>query len=412
MVHGNDVGPSYLTKKKKVLFSIQMLVMFIVISSSITSFRNVVPNYQLPEEAAVLKVAHSTLSNVPVEQQGHKIMTDNPSANSDDLNTSLLQLEEEYIFIPLQSKTCNQFGWCQDDNDDYYLRHNGKSNETSSRLPSHRKTEACLANKHLIFIGDSRVRFAYMALADYLKHRRWMKCQDQVQFNLSDLSCFLIDPNHYRKRMQSNSYNQYFNISNQMLTEMGTQEELCDCGREEPFHSTTTSENRYLRRKTPFGEIRITYLQSFKGVLQLHLDQFPPGVPFESEKARCKPGTCMQARTNISIVPAFYDIVTKLEPTHLIANAGWPDFDISCDLKQFNDAFPSVEVAYVSAPAIKRHRSRMDFEHLHKCIQNISVLDRTAMSMSGRSDWYWDKLHVLSILNRQFNVQLLEYLCG
>jgi hypothetical protein len=40
--------------------------------------------------------------------------------------------------------------------------------------------EQCLANKTVLFIGDSRVRHQFMALADFLKAGEWMKCQDCI----------------------------------------------------------------------------------------------------------------------------------------------------------------------------------------------------------------------------------------
>ena len=54
----------------------------------------------------------------------------------------------------------------------------------------------CLANKTIVFIGDSRVRYQYMNLAYFLMSSRFMRCDDHPTckkgLTQPDKDCYLI----------------------------------------------------------------------------------------------------------------------------------------------------------------------------------------------------------------------------
>ena len=44
-----------------------------------------------------------------------------------------------------------------------------------------------------------------------------------------------------------------------------------------------------------------------------------------------------------------------------------------------------------------------------KC--NCNIFDRTTMNANVPLDWYWDKVHVLGIINEEYNHRLIESIC-
>ena len=76
-------------------------------------------------------------------------------------------------------------GWClsNESNMPFYVGHEPKNAATRStrsfvRHYNHKGYERCLANKTVVFIGDSRVRYQFMYLASYLSSKKHMKCKD------------------------------------------------------------------------------------------------------------------------------------------------------------------------------------------------------------------------------------------
>jgi hypothetical protein len=61
---------------------------------------------------------------------------------------------------------------------------------------THKGYEMCLANKTIVFIGDSRVRYQYMNLAYFLMSSRFMRCDDHPTckkgLTQPDKYCYLI----------------------------------------------------------------------------------------------------------------------------------------------------------------------------------------------------------------------------
>jgi len=329
--------------------------------------------------------------------------------------------------IPLDLTKCiDNTGWCRRLNSSsfYYSKPNGylaNSSQTTAANTvlerTHAGVESCLANKHIIFIGDSRVRYQMMALLDFLQREEWMRCDDEVAANETSDSCYLINHEHHT-RMTKLAWNEWYNQSTQMITS-DNQHHVCDCFRPVPFKAQKTVENRFTQRNGAFGNINITYLQNFGGVLQIHSDSFPPYVPLnESSPNRCTPGNCSQPFDSIPLANALsgsHDILERLQPTHVIAQFGWRDHDISCDLEVFAKNHPNIEVMYISHYLTRKGRmSATPRNHTKwmKCNNHTQVFDRHMMSRNVPASWYWDNVHVLSTVNRVANTELLDVLCG
>ena len=110
--------------------------------------------------------------------------------------------------------------------DDIHRTKDGTVAEKKYR--NHAGFEKCLANKHIIIMGDSRVRYQYMALAHFLKTGQWMKCADYdsllVNHTVSP-SCFLINEHMH----QPMTWNDWYRSSTNLLQHNTKQQELCDC---------------------------------------------------------------------------------------------------------------------------------------------------------------------------------------
>jgi hypothetical protein len=215
-----------------------------------------------------------------------------------------------------------------------------------------------------------------MALAAFLKSGKWMKCQDYIGLGISDNqtdpSCFLID-----ETLNTGGWNKWYQETTQSLNSNTTQDVLCDCSRKTPFLTNTTYENRFLQRKTPFGLIKVTYLQNFLNKVRMHAE-FPPHSPFRhmDQQGRCSPGLSDQVS------------------------------QFSCDLEMFERHNPSTKMFFISHPPTFGWSTKLP---PLRC--NVSVLDRTTPAHNVPKTWYWDGHHVRSILNQEYNHMMIKKIC-
>lgn len=282
--------------------------------------------------------------------------------------------------------------------------------------------EKCLAGKTIVFIGDSRVRYQFMHLAGYLNTKRWMKCEDYHALNnsiQSEPECYLIN-----ERLGSDWISWFKNTTEMLNHDEGSrkQSSLCDCFREPAFQPSTSYENRFIKRSTPYGEINLIYLQNFENRIRMD-KEFPPFAPFDQTPKRCKTGECgMDVRVDEfdgNTNETLWNIVPKLGATHAFVNRGWEysctfeDIsDFSCTIREFERQNKDIKVYLITHPPDKIYfadpSAKFDVKKL-KC--NSDVLDRTSTNKNIPHSWYWDDLHALSILNEEYNHQLVEKIC-
>ena len=112
-------------------------------------------------------------------------------------------------------------------------------------------------------------------------------------------------------------------------------------------------------------------------------------------------------------------MLPRLNTTHAFVNLGWEhtaefqqQSDFSCVVRDFEMHFPDIKLFLISHPpptdALDDPVHHFDATKL-KCDAN--VLDRTIVNKNVPKDWYWDTQHVLSILNEEYNHQMVEKIC-
>jgi len=336
-------------------------------------------------------------------------------------------------------------GWCADE--DNFPRFMGAQlpggNRTSAsvRHYTHAGYEKCLAGKTVVFIGDSRVRYQYMHLARYLATKHQMRCNDfyqtiENQTSEGDEDCFLINHQLHGKKGASH-WNAFYKISTDLLQMGGKQDGLCDCFRSVPFNPAQTYENRFNTQSTQYGNIRLVYLQHFG---RIHMNkQYPPLRPFSlpmNDTGRCKPGECDgESRVDAfqgSLKETMWTILPMLNATHAFVNEGWAEMDVpianlnthsalSCAITEFQIAHPDIEVNLITHIPSRVYPSQRSgytsqtnggsssFAERMKC--PIRILDRFHAAENVPDSWYFDNLHVLSILNEEYNHELIEMIC-
>ncbi|KAL3769664.1 hypothetical protein ACHAWO_009490 [Cyclotella atomus] len=290
---------------------------------------------------------------------------------------------------------------------------------------NHQGFEQCLANKTIVFIGDSRVRYQIMNLLGYLQTSRFMKCQDYESFDSTDSTsaspdsdCYLIEREFQLKDTKGDDWTSYYKESNKMIgsdSANGKQHSLCDCYREEPFSELTTYENRFIKRQTPHGEINIVYLQNFVNLIRMNQD-YPPFSSFWSQN-HCNPGECsiknrVDAFTG-NLNSTLWQILPLLNATHAFVSAGWNEtetVDSSCIIKAFQESHSDMQIHLISHPSKKNDNSIAGFDG-DRLECSINALDRQTMSEDVPEDWFRDDAHVLSILNEEFNHRLIDLIC-
>lgn len=347
----------------------------------------------------------------------------NKKANFDTSVFVLTNLTEN---ITLDYESCTNSmvvpeNWCLDE--DKVPRYVGNEEWPPRKVQhyTHDGYEQCLADKTVVFIGDSRVRYQFLHLANYLKSKERMRCQDYTLDNSSlpitpDPECFVIN-----ESQRNIDWITWYKESTIAL-ESNKQSGLCDCYRPPRFNPIGTYENRFIKRSTPFGEINLIYLQNYMNLIRMD-EEFPPYSSFASTPKRCKTGECNTVnRTDAfqgNLNETLWNILPQLNATHAFVNLGWEknfpfakQSDFSCTMREFERHHPDIKLYLISHPPKTQHidnpLANFDVKKL-KCDSN--VLDRTNTNKNIPSNWYWDTQHALSILNEEYNHQLVEKIC-
>ena len=254
-----------------------------------------------------------------------------------------------------------------------------------------------LAGKHVVFMGDSRVRYQYMDLVDALVHGDFMKCQDYwYPGNLS--RCFEVD-----ERLQGQPWATWYAQSNAEFNDKASNSsELCDCFRPPKFTAENTYENRFFRQHSAYGVIRVTYLENFVDMVRFH-----PGFPPRGYHGRapCKAGGCNTATNHVfNTEDTIANVLPRLNATHVFAQTGWKQDDIGCALAEI-ERTRGIRGFYIT----HTNEALSATPKLGCGLNSSRVLDRLAATTGPYpSYWFWDGLHVLSILNAHYNGLLLH----
>lgn len=280
-----------------------------------------------------------------------------------------------------------------------------------------------MADKTIVFIGDSRVRYQYLDLAWYLKSEQFVKCFDHTYYRdegfTPEKECLVIFERF------SSGWMSFFKQSTDMLETYPTvQRSLCECFRrptDEADWFERSYENRFTRRMTSHGEINLIYFKSYTNHVRISKN-YPPFTSFSSAltspSKHCEPGECaFEGDVNATlwtIIPSL-----KPKPTHVFAQLGWEhefnfatQSEFSCVMKDFANKHPDIKLYLNSHPPIKGNvnnpRATFDATKL-KC--DIDVFDRSIMTENVPQYWYYDTQHVMSILNEEYNHFMMKMIC-
>jgi len=257
--------------------------------------------------------------------------------------------------------------------------------------------EICLMNKHIIMLGDCRTRYQYLNLATRIAQGSWPKCTEDRP--IKEEFCISSD------ELKRTNWIDFFIRTNELLKGNGSggSSERCDCYRPEDSEMTwqqaipLISENRYFTK----NKIKLTYLQHYGHSEWAEVDLK------DSSDIDCSPGKCSNESLIVryNITEYLEKVVMKLEPTHIFLGDGWQDRDMSCLAKKYTN----VKMFTINNPL----GTSVSVDVVQKC--SVDRLDRREMTRSLPADiikyMYWDSMHTLTSLNKEFNYKMMSMIC-
>jgi hypothetical protein len=280
-----------------------------------------------------------------------------------------------------------------------------------NRTPMRWTTEGmrkCLANKHIMLIGDSRTRFQYISLASALIYGVFPQLKEGRTDPKAQVLPWLL-------KVAPRRWPAYYAETNSFL-HTNISHELCYCYR--PGSVSQARENRFLRVQSEFGDIQITYLQTFVDKVYLG-PTFPPFL--ENGNMSCLINACdpdaiaedtgkSELRFHVAQLLAS-GMLDQFCPkiTHLFASTGWKDADIGCNLTKFSER-TGARTWNIRPPFTTLEKWTLPINANQSC--NASILDRTMFTLKAPPRLYLgDSIHVGSSLNEEFNHMMLDEIC-
>ena len=114
-----------------------------------------------------------------------------------------------------------------------------------------------------------------------------------------------------------------------------------------------------------------------------------------------------------------WKILPLLNTTHAFVSLGWEKYyplkkqsEFSCTLLDFARHHPGIKISTIShvpAKGYKTPTSNFSFANNMEC--TTRVVDRFPAAENVPGYWYWDDLHVLGILNEEYNHEFVENMC-
>ena len=146
----------------------------------------------------------------------------------------------------------------------------------------------------------------------------------------------------------------------------------------------------------------MTYLENFADKIRFH-EGFPPYG--DHGRAPCDPGSegCNKpAKYAFNTSDAITNVLPLLKATHVFAQTGWMQKDIGCALAEI-ERTRGIRGFYIT-----HTNTQMSATPKLGCgLTSSRVLDRVAATPPPYPrTWFWDNLHVLSILNEHYNDML------
>ena len=148
-------------------------------------------------------------------------------------------------------------------------------------------------------------------------------------------------------------------------------------------------------------------------------DDYPPSSSYGPTPKRCKTGECGDVkRTNAfegNLIETLWNILPRLNDTHAFVSVGWkkaPGQEFSCELQKFEQSHPEIKTFMIPIPPDRDNVENPSVSFDPKSLKcDCNFLVRTSMNKNVPSAWYWDKVHVSSILNEAYNHLTIEKIC-
>ncbi|CAE7872064.1 Ppp1r8 [Symbiodinium sp. KB8] len=163
-------------------------------------------------------------------------------------------------------------------------------------------------NKHIVMIGDSRMRYQYMSLAYFFTSGAFATGEDLSLLTSAEKS--------------GKNWASWFNRTNHLL-----KYELCNCYRPQGGMKDAT-EHRYYRN--PHNMVAITYLQKFgEAFLPMRGHWHANGTSIDLCNCQCGPNKCHPAietpQWSANTLVELGKIVSDLKPDYVVFHPGWEE---------------------------------------------------------------------------------------
>ncbi|CAE7198752.1 hypothetical protein AK812_SmicGene34870 [Symbiodinium microadriaticum] len=270
--------------------------------------------------------------------------------------------------------------------------------------------------KHLVLIGDSRMRYQYASLAYFFTYDA---------FATGTNMAFLASVEQAQE-----GYNHWFNRTSQVL-----RHDMCNCFRAKPWRPTLAVEHHYYRN--PEKMLAITYLQRFgTNIMQGHWKA--EGTSLDQCNCPCGPNECnilqIPSRWNVTTIAELASLVVGFQPDFVVFHPGWEEItswrqeDVVQLFTEIQEARPSAQMYFKTRLLTSRENPQTflttlnslyaDMYQKHRFAErgwhmyDVSNLTANWKVKDMKCSFMWDNFHYDLPSNNAFNKLLLRDLFG
>jgi hypothetical protein len=248
-----------------------------------------------------------------------------------------------------------------------------------------------LRGKHLVFIGDSRVRYQYLSFV------YWLLYDGKIE------GAGPLPEKSIVKEKQWTSWNEFYNDTNRILSTRGARE-ICDCFRE--YLPSDAIENR----QWVWEGMKISYFQYFATDLKMRGHTFfsPQDPPLMCSPGRCRPPTTW----NGTIYDGIIQIAEFTNLTHLVVTNGWGTNDGLVGSPLWNRTAATLTARNVKVILQERAAPPSQLNNYPPLLHNETFVSLRSLSNYYYSlpDAHWDDMHYNSWVYYDFSQLLLNSL--
>ena len=295
--------------------------------------------------------------------------------------------------------------------------------------PTVHAVRSCLADRHLLFFGDSLQRYMYLTLANFIVSGEWPED--------SKIRSPWYENTYFAESLpEDEKWLRYFEDTNAQLTG----HEVCDCWREDCCQESHLHENRYMR----VGNAAVSFVSQMVGPDWAPHGSVAPGS-WEAMRAgiMCAPGRCNVSNADGHRTPRWRTSITnfmratlpKLGVTDVLLNLGGHHWSVQHRTPLVEQIFDAAQHGASRRVWVRtttpRHKgdlsatSRMGFALREEAVtmaaarRGLGILDMMGimMALKGVRDKrekegaFVDGVHLQCSVNRELLIVLLNQLC-